>query len=254
MLWVFFHLVIVLCYYWQTTVLQSYVQSLSNWATCEVVIKVLSPIIIGCDESKSWTLVAWKHLAIYDFHMSWALQWTCTSNYPWQFDWSKFNYFLCKVGRVANLHETNDQVLVFMLDPRFKNMCPVTSYVGHENVTKLVIDNDSQLLLPLFVEFHKSLMGHKHIKIPKIVAMEYNFLNFKILTRCVHQTWCQYSKLRGDLRSLKLDVIIFSKTFNIRWNFCMWLIYLDPNNTCHIVQKMRNIFQKWAYIFFVWSF
>lgn len=48
MLWIFFHLVIELCYYWQTTMLQSYVQSLSNWATYEVVIKVLSPIIIGC--------------------------------------------------------------------------------------------------------------------------------------------------------------------------------------------------------------
>jgi hypothetical protein len=83
-----------------------------------------------------------------------------------------------------------DQVLVLMLDLMFKSMSLVTSYVGHENATKLVIDYDSQLLLPLLVEFHKSLMGHKHIEVPKIVVMEYNFLNFKILTRCVHQTWC----------------------------------------------------------------
>jgi hypothetical protein len=75
-----------------------------------------------------------------------------------------------------------------MLDLMFKSMSLVTSYVGHENATKLVIDYDSQLLLPLLVEFHKSLMGHKHIEVPKIVVMEYNFLNFKILTRCVHQT------------------------------------------------------------------
>jgi len=75
-----------------------------------------------------------------------------------------------------------------MLNPRFKSMCLVTSYVGHENATKLVIGYDPQLLLSLLVEFHKSLMGHKDIKVPKIVDMEYNFLSFKILTRCVHQT------------------------------------------------------------------
>ncbi len=59
-----------------------------------------------------------------------------------------------------------------MLDPRFKSMCLVTSYVGHENATKLVTNYDSQLLLALLVEFHKSLMGHKHIKVPNIVDME----------------------------------------------------------------------------------
>jgi hypothetical protein len=59
-----------------------------------------------------------------------------------------------------------------MLDARFKSMCLVTSYVGHENATKLVVDYDSQLLLPFLVEFHKSLIGHKHIKVPKIVVME----------------------------------------------------------------------------------
>jgi hypothetical protein len=31
-----------------------------------------------------------------------------------------------------------------------------TSYVGHENATNLVIDYDSQLLLPLLVESYKS--------------------------------------------------------------------------------------------------
>ncbi len=44
----FFYLVIALCYSWQTTMLQSCAPSLSNWAICEIVIKVLSPIIIGC--------------------------------------------------------------------------------------------------------------------------------------------------------------------------------------------------------------
>jgi len=45
------------------------------------------------------------------------------------------------------------------------------------------------------------------LKSLKIVAMEYNFLHFKILTRCVHQTWWQYCKLWGDLRSLELNLI-----------------------------------------------
>jgi hypothetical protein len=34
----------------------------------------------------------------------------------------------------------------------------VTSYVGHKNATNLVIDYDSQLLLPLMVVSYKSLM------------------------------------------------------------------------------------------------
>ncbi len=153
----------------------------------------------------------------------------------------------------------SDQVLVLMLDPRFKNMCLVTSYVGHENVTKLVTDNDSQLLLLLFVEFHKSLMGHKHIKVPKIVFMEYNFLNFKNLTRCVHQTWCQYSKLRGDLRSLKLDVIIFIKNIQHKMKFlyviniskvslyifCMKLLKVKNGND--IIKDNPSIFFKNCY-------
>jgi hypothetical protein len=48
MLWFFFHLVIALCYSWQTMMLQSCIPSLSNWAICEIVNKVLSPIIIVC--------------------------------------------------------------------------------------------------------------------------------------------------------------------------------------------------------------
>lgn len=49
-------------------------------------------------------------------------------------------------------------MLAFMLNPMFKNMCLVTSYVGHDNVVNLVINYDSKLLLPLLVESYKSLM------------------------------------------------------------------------------------------------
>jgi hypothetical protein len=49
-------------------------------------------------------------------------------------------------------------MLAIMLNPMFKNMCLVTSYVGHDNVANLVINYNSKLLLPLLVEFYKSLM------------------------------------------------------------------------------------------------
>lgn len=50
------------------------------------------------------------------------------------------------------------KMLVFTFNPRVKNMCLVTSYVGHNNATNLVTNYDSQLLLLLLVEFYKSLM------------------------------------------------------------------------------------------------
>lgn len=51
------------------------------------------------------------------------------------------------------------QMLAPMLDPRFKNMHLVTSYVICKNVARSIVDYDSQLLLSLLVEFYKwSLM------------------------------------------------------------------------------------------------
>ncbi len=50
------------------------------------------------------------------------------------------------------------QVLMLMLNPRLRNMCLITLYVSCENALRLVVDYDSQLLLPLLVESFKSLM------------------------------------------------------------------------------------------------
>jgi hypothetical protein len=36
-----------------------------------------------------------------------------------------------------------------MLDPKYKNICLVTTYLGHEPTTTLVADYDEQLLLLL---------------------------------------------------------------------------------------------------------
>ncbi len=130
-----------------------------------------------CDESKLWTLVVWRYLIVYHFHMPWITWWNYTLHCFWQFGWFGCNYFLCKVGKVTNLHETsnsksvftfhlfcmvligkNHKMLVFMFDPRVKNMCLVTLYVGYNNTTNLVIDHDSQLLLFFLVESYKSPM------------------------------------------------------------------------------------------------
>ncbi len=93
-----------------------------------------------CDKLKFWTLVIWRCLAIYYFHMPWTMRWYYTSNCARQFHWSRCNYFLRKIGILANSHEMSNygnispfiffymvlighkgrQMLVFMLDPRFK--------------------------------------------------------------------------------------------------------------------------------------
>jgi hypothetical protein len=49
-------------------------------------------------------------------------------------------------------------VLMSMLDPRLKNMRLITLYVSCENALRLVVDYESQLLLPLLLNLFKSLM------------------------------------------------------------------------------------------------
>ncbi len=48
------------------------------------------------------------------------------------------------------------QMLALMLDPRFKNMHLVTSYVVCKNVARSIVDHDSHLLLSLLVRSYKS--------------------------------------------------------------------------------------------------
>jgi hypothetical protein len=88
--------------------------------------------------------------------------------------------------------------------------------------------------------------GKNILKSTKIVFTKYNFLHFKILTRCVHQSWWKYYELWVSLKSLELD--LFNSFINIhkRWRFCMWWTYFDQNNTRHRIWKMRNIFQEWG--------
>ncbi len=45
-----------------------------------------------------------------------------------------------------------------MLNPRFKSMCLVCIYVGHENALVIVVAYDEQILLPLLMEVYKSSM------------------------------------------------------------------------------------------------
>jgi hypothetical protein len=64
-----------------------------------------------------------------------------------------FIYFLHGFDR-----RKSHQILVLMLYLKFKNMHLITSYVDYKNATSLVVDYESQLLLPMVVEFYKSLM------------------------------------------------------------------------------------------------
>jgi hypothetical protein len=45
-----------------------------------------------------------------------------------------------------------------MLDPKFKNMCFISNYVGQKRPTILVVEYDEQLLLLLFAKCYKLLM------------------------------------------------------------------------------------------------
>jgi hypothetical protein len=49
-------------------------------------------------------------------------------------------------------------MLAFMLDPRYKNMHLVITYLGCEATTTLVTNYDEQLLLPLLLEAYKGLL------------------------------------------------------------------------------------------------
>jgi hypothetical protein len=52
-------------------------------------------------------------------------------------------------------------MLALMLDPKYKNMRLVTTYLGHEVVATLMADYDEQLLLPLLLEAYKSLLPNR---------------------------------------------------------------------------------------------
>jgi hypothetical protein len=98
--------------------------------------------------------------------------------------------------------------------------------------------------------------GINTLKSPKIFVTKYNFLHFKVLTRCVHQTWWKYCEFWGDLKSLELDLLDSFSKMHKGWSFCMWWTYFDQNNSHHKIWKMKNTFQKWVYLsdIFVWNF
>jgi hypothetical protein len=52
-------------------------------------------------------------------------------------------------------------MLALMLDHGYKNMCLITSYLGHEVATNLVVNYNEKLLLPLLLEAYKVLMHNK---------------------------------------------------------------------------------------------
>jgi hypothetical protein len=49
-------------------------------------------------------------------------------------------------------------MLTIMLNPKYKIMCLVITYLGHEAIAALVVDYDEQLLLPLLLEVYKGLL------------------------------------------------------------------------------------------------
>jgi hypothetical protein len=51
-------------------------------------------------------------------------------------------------------------MLALMLDPKYKNMCLVTTYLGHEIAATVMADYDKQLL-PLLLEAYKGLLPNK---------------------------------------------------------------------------------------------
>jgi hypothetical protein len=51
-------------------------------------------------------------------------------------------------------------MLLLMLNPRFKSLQLVTNYIGHDKTSTLVVQYDVGLLLPLLIQCYKILMGH----------------------------------------------------------------------------------------------
>jgi hypothetical protein len=46
-------------------------------------------------------------------------------------------------------------MLALMLNLKCKGLCLITSHVCHKNVTNLIVDFDSKLLLPFLMEAYK---------------------------------------------------------------------------------------------------
>jgi hypothetical protein len=49
-------------------------------------------------------------------------------------------------------------MLTLMVDPKYKFVYIVMTYVGSDNVVALVVEYDQKLLLPLLIEFYKLSM------------------------------------------------------------------------------------------------
>ncbi len=173
-----FHSIIIFCYFQKTMVLQSHVPFRRTWTICEVV-KTLAPIITKCilnqndghqllGDTLQFIIFTCHELcdeiahkivldslvdidAIIFYTMLEKLQICMKHQIPEVF--FHFIYFLHGFDR-----RKSHQMLVFMLYLKFTNMHLITSYVHHKNATSLVANYESQLLLPLVVEFYKSLM------------------------------------------------------------------------------------------------
>ncbi len=52
-------------------------------------------------------------------------------------------------------------MLAIMLDPEYKNMCLVITYLGREAIVTLVANYDEQLLLPLLLKAYKGLLPNR---------------------------------------------------------------------------------------------
>ncbi len=65
------------------------------------------------------------------------------------------------ISFMHGLKKKNHNMLAPMLDPRYKSMHLVITYLGHEVATTLVANYDEQLLLPLLLEAYKGLLPNR---------------------------------------------------------------------------------------------
>ncbi len=115
-------------------------------------------------EPKLSTLVACKCLPIYHFDLpkhSWRryvwlwIEKVDGLNETWDFGGSFAFFFLHAFDKKGY------NMLVFMLNLKFKSIWLVIKYLGHENVVVVVVKNDEKLLLPLLMETNKLLKPNR---------------------------------------------------------------------------------------------
>jgi hypothetical protein len=150
------------CYNNQFVALQIHVASLRTWVVCELVVKVLFPIVFGCvlnqshghrllidvlqfvilicrDIKKNYRSGLFLITSLKKMCLMWVERAHASIEIIDFWGFSTFHFFLHTFDK-----RKDHNMLAFMFDPRFKNMWLATMFLGHENSIIMVVKYDQK--------------------------------------------------------------------------------------------------------------